>query len=359
MVLVEDNNQKNYKYVDALRGIAILMVMAVHVSQSNSLDISDLTKSVLKYGSKGVQLFFMVSAFTLFMSLNARYEKEKRPFLNYAIRRFFRIAPMYYIALIFYTTVLVIYSPTRDGIVLNALFLHGWSIKWFNNIVPGGWSIGVEMMFYIVLPFVFLKIKNIDHAIKFLILSMVFKAILDYVLRIYLIVPNKEEFDLFLTFYLPSQMPTFALGIAMYFIIEKKEYDLTNIKQSSLILLVGVVLFTLLLESSYLIDNFVCFGCMFLILSIFMSRAKGLLLNWPLLQIGKFSFSLYLSHFAVIHVLEKLDLYYIKIGGIFDFVYRYTLVLLFAFLVSAITYHLIESKFQVLGKILIKKLSKD
>ncbi len=357
MVLVEDNSQKNYKYVDALRGIAILMVMAVHISQSNSLDISDLAKSVLKYGSKGVQLFFMVSAFTLFLSLNSRYEKEKRPFLNYAIRRFFRIAPMYYIALVFYTTVFVMYSPTKEGIILNALFLHGWSIKWLNNIVPGGWSIGVEMMFYVVLPFVFLKIKNLDHAIKFLILSMVFKAILNYFLSIYLIVPNKEEFDLFITFYLPNQMPIFAMGIVLYFILEKKEYNFDQINQSTLILLVGTILFTLLFESRYLIDNFVCFGCMFLILFVYMSRAKGLLLNWPLLQIGKFSFSLYLSHFAVIHLLEKMDLYYIKIGGIFDFVYRYILVLFIACIISAITYHLIESKFQMLGKLLIRKLS--
>jgi hypothetical protein len=31
--------------------------------------------------------------------------------------------------------------------VLTALFLHGWNPYTFNSIVPGGWSIAVEMTF--------------------------------------------------------------------------------------------------------------------------------------------------------------------------------------------------------------------
>lgn len=128
MELGKKNIIGNYKYIDALRGIAILMVVAVHVSQSNSLKIDDLTRSILNNGSKGVQLFFIVSAFTLFMSFNNRYDKESTPILNYSIRRFFRIAPMYYLALIFYTNIILIFPPQKDGIILNFLFLHGWSI---------------------------------------------------------------------------------------------------------------------------------------------------------------------------------------------------------------------------------------
>lgn len=349
------NPIKKYQYIDALRGIAILMVIAVHISQSNSLNLSPNVLSALQYGAKGVQLFFIVSAFTLFNSLQNRYTREKKPFLSYAIRRFFRIAPMYYLALFVYSTIVLIYPTHAEGIALNAFFIHGWSIKWFNNVVPGGWSIGVEMMFYIILPFIFLKVKNIDQAIKFFILSMVFKAVLEYFLRYFIIASDKAEFDLFLTFYLPNQLPVFSLGIILYFIIEKGEFKLDNIKQSTLLSLVGVLTVLLIFESKMLIDNFISFGFMFLILSIYMSRASGFMLNWPLRQIGKFSFSIYLSHFAIIYLLERLDYYYIDFG-VLSFIYRYLIVAGVTTLFSALTYYLIEEKFQNLGQLIIKKI---
>lgn len=351
----KDNLIKNYSYIDALRGIAILMVVAVHVSQSRTLNISDFAHSFLNFGSRGVQLFFIVSGFTLFMSFNNRFEKENRYILNYAIRRFFRIAPMYYLAILFYTNVILIYPPHKEGIILNVLFLHGWSVEWLNNVVPGSWSVGVEMMFYIILPFIFLKIKNLDQALKFFVYAIVFKAIVEYIIRANVKTSNIEELNLFLKFYLPNQLPIFCLGIITYFIVVRKENTLSFVKQSTLFMLTAVLGITLFCKTNVLLDEFVSFGIFFVFLVVFMSRSNGIINNWLLQQIGIFSFSIYLSHFAVIHILETFSFYYIKFGGIFDFIYRYLLVIICTTLVSAITYYLIELKFQKIGKALIDK----
>src|ERR1700684_315736 len=81
---------RRLSYIDALRGYAILLVIAVHTSQA----FPDLPKSlstILNQGARGVQLFFVTSALTLSMSWVSRQESA----LAFYSRRFFRIAPMF------------------------------------------------------------------------------------------------------------------------------------------------------------------------------------------------------------------------------------------------------------------------
>ena len=40
-------------------------------------------------------------------------------------------------------------------VLLTALFLHGWHPETINTVVPGGWSIAVEMSFYLFVPLLF------------------------------------------------------------------------------------------------------------------------------------------------------------------------------------------------------------
>jgi peptidoglycan/LPS O-acetylase OafA/YrhL len=49
--------------------------------------------------------------------------------------------------------VLGAHSPA--DVVLSVLFLHALSPSAINNVVPGGWSIGVEMVFYLLAPLAF------------------------------------------------------------------------------------------------------------------------------------------------------------------------------------------------------------
>ncbi|NLZ74162.1 MAG: acyltransferase family protein, partial [Bacteroidales bacterium] len=88
------------QYVDSMRGIAILMVILVHSSHPIT-DIKTFDWLIASYGQMGVQLFFVASAFTLCLSADYRkYECNK--IRNYAIRRYFRIAPLYYFGIIVY-----------------------------------------------------------------------------------------------------------------------------------------------------------------------------------------------------------------------------------------------------------------
>jgi peptidoglycan/LPS O-acetylase OafA/YrhL len=85
-----------YEFVDALRGIAVLGVVALHTTQNFH---ATRIEPLLSLGECGVQLFYIVSAFSLCLSLDQRSRNERHPFINYAIRRFFRIAPLFYLAI--------------------------------------------------------------------------------------------------------------------------------------------------------------------------------------------------------------------------------------------------------------------
>jgi peptidoglycan/LPS O-acetylase OafA/YrhL len=84
------------EWIDVLRGIAILMVILIHVG-TYTHGLQQSIKNFTDYGSRGVPLFFIVSAFTLFRTVSKKFNAK-----SFYIRRFARIAPMFFLALIFY-----------------------------------------------------------------------------------------------------------------------------------------------------------------------------------------------------------------------------------------------------------------
>jgi peptidoglycan/LPS O-acetylase OafA/YrhL len=358
---------KKLEFIDALRGLAILGVIMVHTFAYGTPNPSGKIGIMFSSGANGVQLFFLASAFTLFLSFKNRSSIEEFPIRNFFVRRFFRIAPMYYLGICYYL-LQDGYGPrfwlgdathiTPLNIISNFTFIHGFNPYWINSLVPGGWSIGIEMIFYGILPFLFSKIKNINQAFILFILSLFLRLFFYALLIKFPLISSTSLWNGFLFLYFPSQLPVFSLGIIFYFLVIENE-SVKNISSKWILLFSGLLILQLSTQTTHLLPTHVLFSIGFLLLGYSLSSFKfKLLVNPVITHIGKISFSMYLVHFAVLHWLDKFHLVNYSQNGIINYAARFSITIAITAAISTFFYNVIEIPFQKVAKNIISRWEK-
>lgn len=359
-------SDKRLDYLDALRGIAILGVIAVHTQAEFGFPV--LLKTLLLNGRNGVQLFFMVSAFTIMYTL----DRSKQPisYSNFFIRRFFRIAPLYYLAIAYYMWQNNLYhihwhdeknNITIGNILSNISFLHGFYPHWFNRLVPGGWSIAVEMMFYTCIPFLYTRMKDLNSAINLLTFSILVQFCLQFLLKILHPLHDTDFWGHYIFTYFPTQLPVFLLGIITYLLANTERKH--NIKSESLLCLALTILLSFFGGLNYLVSSTSLTASAFLLLIIAMHKRTYLLLeNKPLIFLGKISYGLYLVHFAILYWLDQYQFLFSfsessTILAIFKFGLKISTVIGLSALIAFVLHKTIELPMQRLGKSVCKYYS--
>lgn len=306
-------------------------------------------------------MFFVVSAFTLLMSYENRRGEEQAT-KKFFIRRFFRIAPMYYLAIIFTTLQIINFDFSnfdwqtfpKKAFVTNVLFINALSPSTINNFVIGGWSISVEFIFYFMLPFICAKIKSLNGYITFTLLTLLLSSLLLALLRGTAVDGNE-----FLRYYFFNHLPVFGLGMTAYWI--NKEGGLGNIKPKVLLLLLSTIFIYCFVELPY---AFLYSLVYFLILMVQSRKVYSFLSNKVLAAVGKVSFSIYLVHFAVMYFIYRWNViqYFTDINSAasayLNFILLFILLSVVSYLISWVTYKFIEQKGQNLGRLIIKQLDK-
>lgn len=171
--------------LEGLRGIASLWVLVGHISLLTHCHITLISSPGI-----GVDLFILLSGYLMAKNYVERQHKEpwqhRSTIRKFWTRRFFRIAPLYYLLLIvalFYgpwfgemrDTIAHFYAGTAtessrysDQSLANILthfsFLFGMLPAYsFNTVLPD-WSIGLEMQFYLLFPFIMLAVMRFGYA---------------------------------------------------------------------------------------------------------------------------------------------------------------------------------------------------
>ena len=361
-------------YIDIARGIAILMVMLVHTSQAVN-GVSQLVGDIDRYGQMGVQLFFVASAYTLCFSRIKRAE-EKQPLISFLIRRFFRIAPLYYVAIIGYFSLesnmhilALIKMPYSlynfETITANILFVHGFIPSANNNIVPGGWSIGTEMAFYLLFPLLF---AIFDRAYKqYGIIALYGLVGLSIFTNIGIQLVLQQLFttliddDSFIYYNLINQLPVFLLGMTIFF-HHHHEVPIQLSLPIQIAIFIVITTFEILLLPSkkyWLFATFlpVIAGISFMFLLNILRELKYS--NIFLLEIGRVSYSMYIFHFMFAWYLVPGIGLTLKKGILPELLLVCSIILVtrLSFAVSKLSQKYIEAPGIWVGKTLISKLA--
>ena len=150
--------------LDGLRGIAILLVIALHTLHLQQSRLAwSWVNAVLKSGWIGVDLFFVLSGFLITSILIATRDHPQRA-RNFYMRRALRILPAYYVylALTMLVLVFVVNQPVLTDQALDwlpsllffaqnlttAISVDTPPVREFNHL----WSLAIEEQFYLLWP---------------------------------------------------------------------------------------------------------------------------------------------------------------------------------------------------------------
>lgn len=354
---------KKFHYIDIMRGIAIMAVIAMHcIFFKNE---GGIILTIAKFGQMGVQLFFVASALTLCLSMEHRGFDRKK---EYYLRRYFRIAPMYYVGLILYFIISMIryYNGlpgnyelyTFFGILTNVFLVHGFVPEFNNNLVFGGWSIGTEVAFYLVFPYLFIRLKDksVSYISRVIVIYSTFIVFMTmgvcYIYDDFLVSNNG-----FLYYNLFNQLPVFLWGIMLYCLIKRGKI---SPKKHFAGMIVGLGGFFYFWYSSiplafYFVPLFMgmvffCFGA---ILSRINFRIK------ILEKIGKMSYSIYIVHFIfcwfLFPILDASLL--LSYNATIRFLLNFFTTLCLSYMLSSVTRKYIEKPFMDYGNAIIKRMT--
>lgn len=362
----EENRQPaRVEALDSARGWAILGVIAIHVSQLAPLPMG-LLSWLAGNGDMGVELFYVLSAFSLLMMLDVRAKAGQLSVQGYFIRRFFRIAPMFWFALLLATLVYFgkpsFWSPGGLGwgeVALTAIFMHGISPLSVNAVIPGGWSVAVEIMFYLCLPIVFRYTSSTISALKWLAVSIGFYYLFGWVAEAYFdqnLPENARYLSEIYSWYMsfPAQLPVFMLGIAAFFVVKEEQ-----IRPSYAYVAACVGGLLLICEpmqaTNHLFPRHFLWALVFALLVIASVQRPVYLLDNPLMRtLGRISYSAYLLHFFVLTLVGKI-FRHVTIQAELKFLLLYCVVVGVTYFMAAWTYRVIELRGMKMGSQLSRR----
>jgi peptidoglycan/LPS O-acetylase OafA/YrhL len=239
-----------------------------------------------------------------------------------------------------------------------------------SSVVPGGWSISCEVMFYMMVPLLYKFFYTNKRIVYLMVFALFILPLGNYFLKKYALNTFFAGYETSITnnfFYrwIPSQFACFGFGMILFKIYQDGSYKKYISKKSVNLLLVLIVSAALIAAKKF---NLVLpqvhhiYACLFMILALLLSVYPWkIYVNNFTVFLGKISYSGYLLHFLVIKqttiAIEKFaptlmanKMLYFSIVALIGFILTIPL--------AYLSYKYVELSAVSWGKSLIKRLSK-
>lgn len=273
-----------------------------------------------------IHAFFIISGFYMALILNEKYNLKKNAYKVFIANRFLRIYPVYWIGLFLTGFVLLLkcdssfqlclFIPAQNNFITGVWIIFETFLKniflfpflgYFspnanslgNFIIPISWTLGIELLFYLIAPFI------VKRKISVLILIGIFSLIIRNLIFQY----NSNQPHEFLTlntWFFPSQLVYFMLGIISYKIyVPLKKISIPI----NLYFVTTIYIFLFTIFFVYLIDIFVgrenligwiYYASVLLAIPLLFNFSKQ---NKFVSLLGELSYSVYITHIFIITLL--------------------------------------------------------
>lgn len=330
--------------LDALRGIAALGVVLFHymVAFADQYEHPSEIFSVFRYfryGKHGVELFFIISGFVIFMSL----ERTKNS-SDFVFGRFSRLYPTYWTAVILSFSIVAIAQLPDLHIDWKETLINLTMVQGFLNVphIDGNyWTLEIELSFYVIMLFLHItkRLKKIDTVAIAWLSFLSINFLLD-----------KAQISLFdprlRTFFILDYAHLFIIGMLLY-----KIFSSTETSARKYFIIFACILFSLLKGGG----EHALFVLLFTTVFILILRGNLTSLNWkPLLFLGTISYSLYLTHLniglVIIKTLENFGVN-LNIGILFSLILSILCATSITFLIEKPAIRFLKGKYKSFQKI--------
>lgn len=360
--------QQRNKSLDALRGIFAIMVVYSHIELIRSyFGLSEVffIPIVSQLGRIGVTGFFVLSGFLITINLLKAREKEGSAggkLRSFYLKRILRIWPLYY-AVVLLAIFVFPHVPalhfTIPAALQDARTMPGTRIYYYillpqvplakNIVLPFAeptWSIGVEEIFYLIIPFFPLFVNVKKNA--YLYVAALF-VIAKYYLY-YMTVDNPAAYPVasfLLNFLNLCRFECILMGcfIGYLYYTQHKYVEKLGIGH---FIAAFVLLFVFSAMVEYRSYQYYHFAAMFAIIILYAAKNANTFLNNRVLAfVGKISFSLYMTHELAVVFLHNNPFFREQIDTT-PFLALYIIIPLAAILLAFVVYNILERPFLIL-----------
>jgi peptidoglycan/LPS O-acetylase OafA/YrhL len=335
--------------LDTFRAWAILSVLLFHYFK----EFFPGRASFLRFGWSGVDLFFVISGFVMYLQIARKYAAEgKIHFRKYFRNRFLRIVPAFYASLIAEVVILHRDKLFSKEFLMHLSFTHVLSYRVAFSIQPIYWSLAIEVQFYVFLILVAgLLMKRTGPL--FLVLLMALSILYRF------IVSEASGFShtgILLINQLPGRLPQFICGMFLAIAYREPDFWRSLQKKVPFVFLGGIIMYifcgffwlrggdrifdNVLIETAFHPLLGISFALIMTSLVGLQGKAGAVMRFRPLVFIGLISYSLYLWHFFLLEVVNDVGIRGTVSSGI-----MMPVTLVCALLLSTLSYYLIEKQF--------------
>ena len=319
---------KTLNSIQAMRGIAAVLVMLFHFQWFFNFDSINIGTLLFSNGRIGVPVFFVISGFIMAYTTRRYGASEVARFV---IKRLARVYPLYLIATLSFVALLNTTLPDATDInnindLLRSLTFYplrnndapyfGWAT------LPVGWTLNYEMFFYLVLAFS-LFFGRLCWIVLGVVLSatLVAMPLLSAGFWSYIPEVNYNFTFAYLSMISNPIMLNFTAGVLCGLLLKQRTINISK-KMSIALITISVSLYIYQyianINPGWGFSQWGIGAAIIILLVVNHEHRFGLRVNKVLIYLGEISFSIYLNHIVMkefLHMLGKYTKFDFLISG--------------------------------------------